>query len=102
MTLMYAKSFKRLKEELTEGVGHQNKMAYTADARALDLGGAPFFEIARKKIEVVAFQCADACRKVTRNAVQSKMKADGVDEPDLNLGGDALVSQLTRPVDKKI
>ncbi|KAI9910674.1 hypothetical protein PsorP6_010169 [Peronosclerospora sorghi] len=45
---VYAKNFKRLKVELTEGSAHQKKMEYTADVHAMGLGGDAFFEVARK------------------------------------------------------
>ncbi|KAI9910236.1 hypothetical protein PsorP6_009929 [Peronosclerospora sorghi] len=53
---VYAKHFKRLKkEELTEGAAHQKKMAYTADVRAMDLGGVPFFRNCKKRLKLSHF-----------------------------------------------
>ncbi|POM77563.1 Formin-2 domain containing hypothetical protein, partial [Phytophthora palmivora] len=111
---VYAKYFKMLKMGLPEGAVRQKMKVDGVDERALDLGGdAPFSKLPKpaRKMEIIASVSEVKLKDdpkyakyfkmlqmgLPEGAVRQKMKADGVDERALELGGDALVSQMTGP-----
>ncbi|KAL3671183.1 hypothetical protein V7S43_004364 [Phytophthora oleae] len=111
---VYAKYFKMLKMGLPEGAVRQKMKADGVDERALDLGGDTPFSTLPKPDEKKdsAASVKDVMLKddlkyakyfkmlhmgLPEGAVRQKMKADGVDERALDLGGDAMVSQLVGP-----
>ncbi|POM57933.1 Formin-2 domain containing hypothetical protein, partial [Phytophthora palmivora] len=111
---VYAKYFKMLKMGLPEGAVRQKMKVDGVDERALDLGGGASFSKLPKparKMEIIASVSEVKLKDdpkyakyfkmlqmgLPEGAVRQKMKADGVDERALELGGDALVSQMTGP-----
>ncbi|OWY97169.1 Formin like protein, partial [Phytophthora megakarya] len=108
---VYGKYFKMLKMGLPEGAVRQKMKADNVDERALDLGGdAPFSKLPKPVQQVngvndVKLKDDPKYAKYFKmlqmglpdGAVRQKMKTDGVDERALELGGDALVSQLAGP-----
>ncbi|KAK1942151.1 Formin-like protein 13 [Phytophthora citrophthora] len=112
---VYAKYFKMLKMGLPEGAVRQKMKADGVNERALDLGGdTPFSKLPKSDEKKAATASVkDVMLKddpkyakyfkmlqmgLPEGAVRQKMKADGVDERALDLGGDTMVSQLAGPV----
>ncbi|KAG3004570.1 hypothetical protein PC128_g20601 [Phytophthora cactorum] len=109
---VYAKYFKMLKMGLPEGAVRQKMKVDGVDERALDLGGdAPFSKLPKPEMSEPAAPVNDVKLKddpkyakffkmlqmgLPEGAVRQKMQVDGVDERALDLGGDAMVSQLAR------
>ncbi|KAG6970314.1 hypothetical protein JG688_00004915 [Phytophthora aleatoria] len=109
---VYAKYFKMLKMGLPEGAVRQKMKVDGVDERALDLGGdAPFSKLPKPEMSEPAAPVNDVKLKddpkyakffkmlqmgLPEGAVRQKMQVDGVDESALDLGGDAMVSQLAR------
>ncbi|CAH0475261.1 unnamed protein product [Peronospora belbahrii] len=108
---VYAKYFKMLKLGLSEDAVRHKMKVDGVDVCALDLGGkAPISKLPRTaEKEAPAATVNDVRLKddpkyakyfkmllmgLPKDAVRQKMKAEGVNERALNLGGDALVSQL--------
>ncbi|GMF13912.1 unnamed protein product [Phytophthora lilii] len=106
---VYAKYFKMLKMGLPEGAVRQKMKVDGVDERALDLGGdAPFSKLPKPAEEASAAKSDIKLKDdpkyakyfkmlqmgLPEGAVRQKMKVDGVDERALDLGGDAMVSQL--------
>ncbi|EGZ07092.1 hypothetical protein PHYSODRAFT_565908 [Phytophthora sojae] len=108
---VYAKYFKMLKMGLPEGAVRQKMKADEVDERALDLGGdAPFSKLPKPAEKEVSVDPKNDMKLkddpkfakyfkmlqmgLPEGAVRQKMKADGVDDRALELGGDAMVSQL--------
>jgi len=111
---VYAKYFKMLKMGLPEAAVRQKMKMDGVDERALDLGGdAPFSKLpAPEETSDSAVPEKDVKLKddpkyakyfkmlqigLAEGAVRQKMRTDGVDERALDLGGDAMLSQLTAP-----
>ncbi|KAF4130317.1 Formin Homology 2 Domain [Phytophthora infestans] len=116
---VYAKYFKMLKMGLTEGAVRQKMKVDGVDERALELGGDALFSKlpTPEATGSVALSVNDVMLKddpkyakffkmlqmgLPDGAVRQKMKVDGVDEWALDLGGDAMVSQLTVGSDCKL
>ncbi|ETO69596.1 hypothetical protein F444_13859 [Phytophthora nicotianae P1976] len=115
---VYAKYFKMLKMGLPEGAVRQKMKVDGVDERALDLGGdAPFSKLPKPETTEPATPVNDVKLKddstyakflkmlqvgLPEGAVRQKMKAEGLDERALDLGGDALVSELTTKNDVKL
>ncbi|CAI5726409.1 unnamed protein product [Peronospora destructor] len=108
---VYAKYFEMLKMGLSESAVCQKMKADSVDVRALDLGGeAPFSQLPKTVKKEDSITTVDDVKLkddpkyvkyykmllmgLPEGAVRQKMKADGVNERVLDLGGDALVSQL--------
>ncbi|KAG7382209.1 hypothetical protein PHYPSEUDO_005137 [Phytophthora pseudosyringae] len=111
---VYGKYFKMLKMGLPEGAVRQKMKADGVDERALDLGGeTPFSKLPKpdEKNEPAASENDVKLKDdpkyakyfkmlqmgLPEGAVRQKMEADGADSRALDLGGDAMVSQLTGP-----
>lgn len=114
---VYSKYFKMLTMGLPEGAVRQKMRMDGVDERALDLGGdAPFSKLPKPEKEPAESASAESKSDLKlkddprfskyfrmidvglpEGAVRQKMKNDGVDERALDLGGDALVSELAGP-----
>ncbi|KAE9010230.1 hypothetical protein PR003_g15269 [Phytophthora rubi] len=109
---VYAKYFKMLSMGLPEGAVRQKMKVDGVDERALDLGGdAPFSKLPKpaetensvdpkndmklKDAPKFAKYFKMLQMGLLEGAVRQKMKVDGVDDRALDLGGDAMMSQLT-------
>ncbi|KAG7398599.1 hypothetical protein PHYBOEH_010754 [Phytophthora boehmeriae] len=106
---VYSKYFKMLKMGLPEGAVRQKMKADGVDERALELGGdAPFSKLPKDAVKDtskrdIQFKDDPVYGKyfkmrqmgLPEGAVRQKMKTDGVDERALELGGEALVTELT-------
>ncbi|GMF42521.1 unnamed protein product [Phytophthora fragariaefolia] len=115
---VYAKYFKMIQMGLPEGAVRQKMKVDGVDERALDLGGdAPFSKLPKPVVKEVIDSKNDMKLKddpkfakyfkmlqmgLPEGAIRQKMKADGVDERALDLGGDAMVSQLVQSPDKNV
>ncbi|KAL4144941.1 hypothetical protein PRNP1_012615 [Phytophthora ramorum] len=109
---LYAKYFKMLNMGLPEGAVRQKMKADGVDEHALDLGGdSPFSKLPKPTEKEVASKNDVKLKDdptfakyfkmlqmgLPEGAIRQKMKVDGVDERALDLGGDAMVSQLAGP-----
>ncbi|RLN91148.1 hypothetical protein BBJ28_00020992 [Nothophytophthora sp. Chile5] len=102
---LYAKYFKMLKMGLPEGAVRQKMKTDAVDERALDLGGDALVSeligsAAEKDVKLQDDPTYAKFFKMLKmglpeGAVRQKMKTEGVDERALDLGGDALLSELT-------
>ncbi|KAG6578254.1 formin-homology 2 domain-containing protein [Phytophthora cinnamomi] len=112
---VYAKYFKMLQMGLPEGAVRQKMKVDGVDERALDLGGdTPFSKLPKPPAKEESVDPKSDMKLkddpkfakyfkmlqmgLPGGAVRQKMKADGVDERALDLGGDAKVSQLAGPL----
>ncbi|RQM13160.1 hypothetical protein DD237_007334 [Peronospora effusa] len=112
---VYAKYFKMQTMGLSEDAVRQKMKADSVDVRALDLGGeTPFSQLPKTVEEEDPITTVDGVKLqddpkyakyykmlsmgLPEGAVRQKVKADGVNERLLDLGGDAIVSQLEEPL----